>query len=116
MRQVICRSSQKYHGHVFEVRDLDSEGHVVHHHSRKKLFMAESNDEMARWIEAIRTVCVDTGSCGSIYSIFSYFVTVLFFIPVLYISVGNDWLCRRFWCSHGFQKWVRGRGEPHGAQ
>lgn len=54
--QVACRPSQKYHGHVFEIRDKDSNGNVLHHHSNKKLFMADSNDEMARWIEAIRTV------------------------------------------------------------
>lgn len=57
-RQVVCRPSTKYHGHVFEIRDLDSEGRIVHHHSRKKLFMVESNAEMMRWIDAIKTVCV----------------------------------------------------------
>lgn len=62
VRQVICRPSQKYHGHVFEIRDLDNEGRIVHHHNRKKLFMAESTDEMGRWIEAIRTAMI--GSAG----------------------------------------------------
>jgi hypothetical protein len=86
VRQVLCRPSQKYHGHVFEIRDLDNEGHIIHHHSRKKLFMAESNDDMIRWIEAIRTVC----DCFCyMYAI----ITVLIFD----LFTGNDWIRWRFW-------------------
>jgi len=62
VRQVVCRPSQKYHGHVFEIRDLDGDGRIIHHHNRKKLFMAESTDEMVRWIEGIRTAMI--GSAG----------------------------------------------------
>ena len=54
--KVLCRHSEKYHGHVFEIRDLDSNGQIVHHHNGKKLFMAETNEEMMRWIESLRTV------------------------------------------------------------
>jgi hypothetical protein len=41
---------------VFEIRELDSDGKVIHHHNKKKLFMAESTEDMIKWIEAIRTV------------------------------------------------------------
>jgi hypothetical protein len=56
VKHVVCRPSQKFHGHVFEIRELDSDGKVIHHHNKKKLFMAESTEDMIKWIEAIRTV------------------------------------------------------------
>ncbi len=54
--QSVCQPSKKYHGHVFEIRELDEYGILIHNQNSKKLFMAESNEDMIRWIGAIRTV------------------------------------------------------------